>query len=62
MAVINSDFETGFLVVLFTLLGVILFGALLTKLHLGRWHPKLIGAAIGALIGILLVEAVPMLT
>ncbi|AJY09888.1 hypothetical protein K6W16_21390 [Burkholderia dolosa] len=60
--VINNDFEIGYLVVAFALLGVILFGALLTALHLERWHPKLIGAAIGALIGIALIEAVPMLT
>ncbi|WP_431823464.1 hypothetical protein [Burkholderia sp. F1] len=62
MAIINSDYEVGFLVVAFTLLGIVLIGALLIRLHLGRWHPRLIGAAIGALIGILLVEAVPMLT
>lgn len=59
---INNDFEIGYLVVAFALLGVILFGALLTALHLERWHPKLIGAALGALLGIALIEAMPMLT
>ncbi|KGB90844.1 hypothetical protein [Burkholderia multivorans] len=60
--VINNDFEIGYLVVAFALLGVILIGALLTALHLERCHPKLVGAAIGALIGIALIEAMPMLT
>lgn len=62
MDVINSDYETAFLLVVFVLLGVVLIGALLTAMHLERWHPRLIGAAIGALIGIALIEAVPMLT
>ncbi|MBN3753102.1 hypothetical protein G3N95_09115 [Paraburkholderia sp. Tr-20389] len=60
--VINSDFEIAFLVGSFTLLGVILVGTLLTATHLDRWHPKLIGAAIGALLGIALIEAVPLIT
>ena len=59
---INNDFEIGYLVIAFALLGVILIGALLTTLHLERWHPKLVGAAIGALLGIALIEAMPMLT
>ncbi|MDR8732048.1 hypothetical protein FEQ05_02926 [Burkholderia pseudomultivorans] len=62
IVLIDNDFEIGYLVVAFALLGVILFGALLTALHLERWHPKLIGAALGALIGIALIEAMPMLT
>ncbi|KVN42072.1 hypothetical protein WJ63_27225 [Burkholderia pyrrocinia] len=62
MDVINSNYEIGFLLVVFVLLGVVLVGALLTAMHLERWHPRLIGAAIGALIGIALIEAVPMLT
>ncbi|RQS65522.1 hypothetical protein DID96_26470 [Burkholderia sp. Bp8963] len=61
--VINSELEIGYLVIAFALLGVILIGALLTSLHLGeRWHPKLIGAVIGALLGIALIEAIPMMT
>ena len=59
---INNDFEIGYLVIAFALLGVILIGALLTALYLERWHPKLVGAAIGALLGIALIEAMPMLT
>ncbi|MBY4871221.1 MULTISPECIES: hypothetical protein [Burkholderia] len=59
---IDNDFEIGYLVTAFALLGVILFGALLTALHFERWHPKLIGAALGALIGIALIEAMPLLT
>nr|WP_284506017.1 hypothetical protein [Caballeronia sp. INDeC2] len=62
VVLINNEFEIGYLVVVFALLGVILIGALLTALHLDRWHPKLIGAAIGALLGLALIEAVPMLT
>jgi hypothetical protein len=27
-----------------------------------RWHPKLLGAALGALLGFMLIEAVPMFT
>ncbi|HGL6716118.1 hypothetical protein NTJ56_31260 [Burkholderia contaminans] len=61
MAIINSDFEMGYLVIASTLLGLVLFGALLTALHL-RWHPRLVGAALGALLGIALIEAIPMLT
>ncbi|SAK46304.1 membrane protein [Caballeronia catudaia] len=59
---INNEFEIGYLVVVFALLGVVLIGALLTALHLDRWHPKLIGATLGALLGLALIEAVPMLT
>jgi hypothetical protein len=62
VVLINNEFEIGYLVVVFALLGVILIGALLTALHLDRWHPKLISAAIGPLLGLALIEAVPMLT
>jgi hypothetical protein len=60
--IINSSFEIGYLLVAFALLGIILCGALLTALHLDKWHPKVIGAVIGTLLGIALIEAVPMLT
>lgn len=59
---IDSDFEVVFLVVIFALLGVILIGALLTALHLDRWHPKLVAAALGALIGVAVIEALPLMT
>lgn len=60
--VINNDFEFSYLVIAFMLLGIILLGGLLDALHLRRWHPKLIGAALGALLGFALVEAIPMFT
>ncbi|CAN0626053.1 conserved protein of unknown function [Burkholderia multivorans] len=59
---INSGFEIGYLLIAFSMLGIILIGALLTCLHLDRWHPKLIGAIVGALIGFALIESLPMLT
>ncbi|GJH07142.1 hypothetical protein [Paraburkholderia terrae] len=60
--IIGNDFEIGFLLVIFALLGIILVGALLEALHLQRLHPRLIGAAIGVLVGFALIEAVPMIT
>ncbi|SAK87248.1 membrane protein [Caballeronia terrestris] len=60
--VITSDFEIGYLIIASALLGVILVGALLAAIHLDRWHPKLVGAAIGALVGFALIEAVPLIT
>ena len=60
--VISNDFEIGFLLVIFALLGIILIGALLDALHLQRLHPRLIGATIGVLVGFALIEVVPMLT
>jgi hypothetical protein len=62
VVLINNHFEIGYLIVAFALLGVILIGALLAVLHLDRWHPKLISAVIGALLGLALIEAVPILT
>jgi len=59
--VISNDFEIGYLVVAFALLGVILIGAMLTALHLERCHPKLLGAVVGALLGLAFFEVVPML-
>lgn len=58
---INNDFEIGFQLIIFALLGIILLGSLLSALHLDRWHPKLLGAMIGALLGVALIEAVPLL-
>lgn len=60
--VINNDFEIGYLLIAFALLGTILLGDLFGKLRLQRWHPKLVGAAVGALLGFVLIEAVPMFT
>ena len=60
--IIGNDFEIGFLLVIFALLGIILIGTLLDTLHLQRLHPRLFGAAVGVLVGFALIEAVPMLT
>lgn len=59
---INSGFEITYVLVAFALLGAILIGALITALHLERWHPRLVGAAVGAILGFVLIEALPMLT
>ena len=60
--VIGNDFEIGFLLLAFALLGIILIGALLDALKLQRLHPRLIGATVGALLGFALIEAVPLFT
>lgn len=60
--IINSHFEIGYLLAAFAMLGVILIGSLLSTLHLNRWHPKLVSAAIGVLLGFALIEAVPLFT
>jgi hypothetical protein len=60
--IIASNFQNAFFVALFALLGVVLIGSLLTALHLNRWHPNLISAVIGAMLGFALIEAVPLLT
>jgi hypothetical protein len=59
---ITSNFEIGLVLVVFALMGVILIGALLTTLRLDRWHPRLVGATVGALLGLALIEAVPMIS
>lgn len=59
---ITSNFEIGYLIGVFALLGVILIGTFLSALHLDRWHPKLISAIIGALLGFALIEAVSVIT
>ena len=60
--IIGSEFEVGFVMGIFSLLGVILVGGLLVTLHLERWHPRLIGAILGAVLGALLIEALPLVT
>jgi len=59
---INSGFEVTYVLVAFALLGAILVGAFITALHLERWHPRLVGAAIGALVGLVLIETLPLMT
>lgn len=58
----NRDFEISYLIVTFALLGIMFTDSLLTALHLERWHPKLRGAALGALLGFALIEAVTVFT
>lgn len=60
--VIDSDFEIGFLLVTFALLGIILIGGLLDTLRLEKLHPRLVGATLGALLGFALIEAIPLFT
>jgi UDP-N-acetylmuramyl pentapeptide phosphotransferase/UDP-N-acetylglucosamine-1-phosphate transferase len=60
--VINNDFEMGYLLVAFALLGIILIGTLLDSLHLEKLHPRLLGATLGALLGFALIEAMPLFT
>jgi hypothetical protein len=60
--VIGNDFEIGFLLLVFALLGIILIGAAQETLHLQRLNPRLIGATVGALVGFALIEAVPLFT
>lgn len=60
--VIDSDFEISYLLVAFALLGIILIGGLLDSLHLGKLHPRLVGATLGALLGFALIEAIPLFT
>jgi hypothetical protein len=62
MMLINSDFEIGFLLVVFSLLGVVLIGSMFAALHLERWHPRLVGATVGALVGLAVIEATTMIT
>jgi hypothetical protein len=58
------DYDIGavFLVAILALLGMVLVGNLGQAFRLNRWHPAMIGAAIGALLGVALIEAVPGLT
>jgi hypothetical protein len=58
----GHDFEVAFELALLALLGMVLIGSLGNTLRLSRWHPGLIGAVIGALVGVVLIESVPMMT
>jgi hypothetical protein len=60
--IINDEFEITYMILAFAALGAILIGALLTTLHLRRsLHPNLIGAVLGALVGVALIEIMPLL-
>ncbi|BDC44679.1 hypothetical protein [Paraburkholderia terrae] len=60
--IIGSEFEQGLVLIMFALLGVILVGSLLVSLHLERCHPRLIGAILGATLGAVLIEYLPLIT
>ncbi|MEM5317910.1 hypothetical protein [Paraburkholderia sp. JHI869] len=60
--VIDNDFEIAYLLVAFALLGSILVGTLVSAIHLDKWHPRIVGALVGLLLGVALIEAVPLLT
>ncbi|CAE6842124.1 hypothetical protein [Paraburkholderia haematera] len=60
--IINNSFEISYLLIAFALLRTILVGELLSMLQLQRWHPKMLDAAVGALLGFVLIEAVAMFT
>ncbi len=57
---INSDIELSYLIITFSLLGIIFTDSLLTALRLELWPPKLLGATVYALLGLGLIEAVLM--
>lgn len=57
----NGDFEFSFMIITFALLGTVLIDSLFASIGLKRWHPKLLGATLGALLGFAMIEAVPML-
>ena len=59
---INTDIEIGYLIIIFSLLGIIFTDSLLTALRLELWPPKLLGATTGALLGLGLIEAVLLFT
>ncbi|BCZ85113.1 hypothetical protein PTKU64_87880 [Paraburkholderia terrae] len=60
--IIGSQFEQGLVLIVFSLLGVILIGSLLVSLRLERCHPRLIGAILGATLGAILIEYLPLIT
>lgn len=60
--ILEHVFGAGFFVAILALLGMVPIGNLGEVLQMDRWHPTLIGAAVGALVGVALIEAVPTLT
>jgi hypothetical protein len=65
IVITSNDFQLGFMLTEFAVLGAILVGTLLSAHRLERWHPRLVGAVIGAVFGVLagvaIIEAVPLL-
>lgn len=60
--VISNPFEICFLLIVFSLLGIILIGSLLSALHLERWRPSVAGAIIGTAVGMAVIEALPWIS
>lgn len=58
----SSDFEISYLILVFALLGIIFTDSLLAALRIDRWHPKVRGAALGALLGFALIEVATFFT
>lgn len=59
---INGDIEISYLIITFSLLGIIFTDNLLTALRVELWPPKLLRATLGALLGLGLIEAALIFT
>jgi hypothetical protein len=59
---IKGDIGISYLIITLSLLGIIFTDSLLTALRLELWPPKLLGATVGALLGLGLIEAVLLFT
>jgi len=57
---INTDIEIGYLIIIFSLLGIIFTDSLLTVLRIELWSPRMLATTVGALLGLGLIEAVLM--
>jgi len=56
------SFEAAYLGIAFMVLIALVIGLAIAAWHLKRISPQLAGAVIGALVGLVLLECVPMLT
>ncbi len=56
------SFEAAYLGIAFIVLTALLIGLAVAAWHFKRVSPQLAGAVIGALVGIVLLECVPLLT
>ncbi|KAA1007654.1 hypothetical protein FVF58_23295 [Paraburkholderia panacisoli] len=59
---ISNPFEICFLLVVFSLLGIVLIGNMLRALKLERYRPSLAGAIIGVATGMAVIEALPWIS
>ncbi len=60
--VISNPFEICFLLIVFSLLGIVLIGNMLRALKLDRCRPSLVGAIIGVATGMAVIEALPWIS